>query len=929
MSQATNPRRTTLWFLAILIVGAGLRFVALGSVPPGLHFDEAVYGTMANEIGGGFWPVFFRSYTGREPLYMYLMAAVFQITGATALGIRLTSAIIGTATLYCVYLLMRELWPERVPRAALLAAALMALSYWHITVSRNGYPNVLIPPIECVAMLYLWRGWRDRKPAALTLGGALVGLVLYTYLAARLFPVTVAAFFCYALLVDRPLYSKRVWGLALAALAAVVVFAPLGAHFARHPHDFWERADQVLAQRVATGPELFRLYGENALRTFLGLFWQGDPRQHFNLPGKPILTLPVFVLFLLGLAVVARRWRQPAYAVLPIWLVGMSLPALLTAEPMPQTQRMFGVTPALYAVPALGLDAALAWLERQRWLLVKRLATLAVVLLLIGEGVHSSVTYFGIWARQPATLAIYNGDYVAAAQEADRRLDAGDTVVLQSYHYKHATVAFVAPRTVTDPRAVWATGHRLFVVPRREAKSDVIYLRPQDNPARPAIAALEEQLTEALAPLCAPDGQPIVTVRRLRPTALPSVDETGLGGFADLLTVLDSRLPKTAARDVKLPILVQWRAESAPGEGYDLRVHLTDAQGVLWAQSAGGEYLSGQWQSGDLVYQLYEISLPRGIPAGTYTARLVLSHPDRGQIPAHRDGQTSGPSLILGQVKLIAEGAYLAELAPATPLGAELLAQADSGDHHLAPGATLQVSVTWWARSRPTRDYTATLALLDADGIVQHRVTMPLAGEYPTTAWQPGEIVRGVYPLTIPTLPDGTYCLHLTVTGTEGAMDLGSVLVEAPAAAQEPPPIAHPLRASLGETIALLGYALPAGPTYVPGDQLSLTLYWQAVATPDVDAKVFVHLLDEYEHILTQDDNVPAGWQRPTMGWRAGEVVVDTHTLAIPNDASPGHYKIAIGMYDAATLQRLPLHDADGIPAPEQRLILATITIAP
>ncbi|RME46756.1 MAG: phospholipid carrier-dependent glycosyltransferase, partial [Chloroflexi bacterium] len=128
--------------LAVFIgFGAIIRLIALDRFPPGLHFDEAVYGLLARDILHGARPVFFSAWTGREPLYMYLMAPVQALVGVNTLAIRLTSALIGLATLPLTYLLGRELFSRRV---ALLATGLLATSYWHLTVSRNGYPNILI-----------------------------------------------------------------------------------------------------------------------------------------------------------------------------------------------------------------------------------------------------------------------------------------------------------------------------------------------------------------------------------------------------------------------------------------------------------------------------------------------------------------------------------------------------------------------------------------------------------------------------------------------------------------------------------------------------------------------------------------------------------------------------------------------------------------
>jgi hypothetical protein len=42
-----------------------------------------------------------------------------------------------------------------------------------------------------------------------------------------------------------------------------------------------------------------------------------------------------------------------------------------------------------------------------------------------------------------------------------------------------------------------------------------------------------------------------------------------------------------------------------------------------------------------------------------------------------------------------------------------------------------------------------------------------------------------------------------------------------------------------------------------------------------------------------------------TSQWRPGEYIQDSHKLEIPADAPPGPYLLAVGLYDAATEERL------------------------
>jgi 4-amino-4-deoxy-L-arabinose transferase-like glycosyltransferase len=114
--------------------------------------------------------------------------------------------------------------------------------------------------------------------------------------------------------------------------------------------------------------------------------------------------------------------------------------------------------------------------------------------------------------------------------------------------------------------------------------------------------------------------------------------------------------------------------------------------------------------------------------------------------------------------------------------------------------------------------------------------------------------------------------------------------------------------ARLGETVHLKGYRLsPEEGPITPGATLGLSLYWQTEAPLAAGYKVFVHLIDPAGQIAVQRDNPPVGESYPTTAWRPGEVIVDRHDLLIPVDAPPGVYRLAVGLYDGATLDRLPV----------------------
>ena len=144
------------------------------------------------------------------------------------------------------------------------------------------------------------------------------------------------------------------------------------------------------------------------------------------------------------------------------------------------------------------------------------------------------------------------------------------------------------------------------------------------------------------------------------------------------------------------------------------------------------------------------------------------------------------------------------------------------------------------------------------------------------------------------------------------------------------PPLQTPLAATFGDVVALVGIDLDGDLHAAPGQTVALPLAWQVLDRPGQDLVRFVHLVGADERPLAQEDTVPCGGGCPTSSWIAGEVLLDTAVLALPADLEPGRYSLAIGWYDPAAMQRLPVRDASGQPLPNERLILPLeVVVAP
>src|ERR1043166_5574227 len=99
------------WILVgILMIAGVLRLFALGAIPPGLWYDEAIYALDAMDVLRGRWTIFFTTETPpREPLFIYSLAGFFVVFGHSVVKARIVSALWGIATVAVFYPVARRI----------------------------------------------------------------------------------------------------------------------------------------------------------------------------------------------------------------------------------------------------------------------------------------------------------------------------------------------------------------------------------------------------------------------------------------------------------------------------------------------------------------------------------------------------------------------------------------------------------------------------------------------------------------------------------------------------------------------------------------------------------------------------------------------------------------------------------------------------
>ena len=906
-------QRRELWVGLCLCfyLATALRLFNLEGLPPGVHFDEAANGLLASEIAfDGERPIFISSYTGKEVLFFYLAAGVMRLVEPSVFGLRLTAVYISLLTLAATFWLGVELFRDK--RLALLATVFLALSFWHLLFSRLGFRAITQPLLQALMVAAWLRGGRKQAYGWFIFSGFCLGLLGYSYLAARLFPVLIVLA-AIPLLIKRPFSPRLIKQHLLLGAVALLVFAPLLFYFVQNPDAFWVRISQV---SPAANEQLTVFEGlQRALQMF---FWSGDPYIRFNLPFQPIFNPILGVLMSLGFVIIGVRfwryrghWQKSAALLLLLAPFIMLLPtALATNEIVPSNLRAIGLIPFIYFLPAV---AVIGLLERNWFSDQWRRALFILLFLLFVTSLtyETAVAYFQEWGNQVALVLETDGDLAAAAAFLDEFERAGETVFVASPHYQHPTVAFLSDHY---EQVKWLPESQALVFP---ARSEAIILYPAKSPAPEwALPYLETavHLTKNDT-----NENTFLEVYHFETAPTLNISVQQGANFSDVITLLGYDM--TFETEQAIVMTLFWSIDGQSPADVLPFVHLEDAEGYRWSQVETFAYPSEQWEAGDLIIQHIELPIPLGTPPGAYEIKLGLFNPASGDRLARFDenGRYAGDTFAIENIPVFAATPPSSLPSPPIPIqqpishGLELLGQ-NPLQPKIGTGEQLPILLHWFAAD-PVPPITLRFSLLKADGVGGRILAdnQPVYDSYPFHFWETPQYVIDRQLLTIPedTEP-GNYILNLRLLDalekTIGVFPLGAIAVEKTDRLFSKPEMDQAIAATFGNEIALQGYSLVEGDTAV-----ELTLLWQALQLPKADYTVFVHLLTpdgSCAPCVWQQDSMPMQNRYPTRRWLPNEYVLDTYQIELPENLPTGIYPIEIGLYLADSGIRLQVESA-------------------
>lgn len=840
--------------------------------------------------------------------YPSLLAGVLLIPLLAQVGRRMHGRCLGIVVTGLTAVNPLQIWYANEARMYTLPVLLVtAASYvlWRTIENSN---RVLLSQNQLIRPLFLYL--------------LLAGLAFYTHYTAALLIVGQGVF--WLLILWRQGYKRLLGGAALLGLLMAVPLIPytVPRFFSGYEANFVPVSPWVMLQDVVR---------------FFALGRSVD----FGAAGIIALNVATFLLLLVGVWRAQGGWRRPF---LLIWLLAIVVGLMFGSifKPMYQGVRhiMLG-SPAFLLLLGFGLvGLAGQWQQATSH---KRL--LAGIGLLLGVGV---VTVGPLIALNN----YYSGrfgkdDFRSLIQFVEARAGDNDAIVYNNAillplheHYRQRPDLFVTASPiypkwansspdqlaelaqtyeriwfVTDPPA---DGRDANGVVRQWLDSELLLISSTFFPSETVeVRARVYDTTPTDVATLPPNGRPLNTTWQDYPTLIGAVWRVA-----------------EPVQDSALWLDLYWQGEP-PASQDGLRFLLQGADGRPdWQTVETAVNLDDQpWQTISLNRRSYLIPLPDGTPPGSYT---VLAQPLLlSQIP-----QPLAKPMPVGNIQIAADstaretwpgGSARAIFTNGVRLQALTLA-----DTAVRPGHSLPITLFWQMTQPETlTNLGYSLQMVGQDGTVL-RSQEGRPGASWLTAWQPSQLLRepsglyfppetepGIYDLQLQLRQDG-----MLVAGRPSGWPFNSERVTIGQVEVQPwpqettlPTATTLVEAQFGESVVLHSYDLLIEP-----DALQLTLTWQATAVPPTNWFVFVHLVDDAGNIVAQRDVVPAEGLRPTLGWRANEVITDLHELTLPPDLPSGQYSLRVGLFEPDSFVR-PTVTQNNQSQPDNQIILPELTL--
>ena len=404
LTSKDYKNQVTLAAIIIIAVGVFVRVIGFGEIPIGFNQDEAFaayesysllnYGV---DSAGNPYPTFFVSWgSGMNVLESYLAIPFMWIFGYSEGVFRLPQLIFAILSMPAFFIVLKRFFGSKT---ALFGLGLLAISPWHIMLSRWGLESNLAPAFMLFGLLFLLKGLE--KNGYLLLSALFYGLSLYTYsttwLAVPLIIIIYGIYIIKSNIKIKPIYFISALAiLFLLALPHILflfvnsgVIPEIKTQFFTIPKMVAMRSDDISFLNIFKGESLINLFKilffqrDNTL-------WNSSGYGMFYYASLPFFAVGIVKLFGMLASNLKAKKFSGAYFVLGGFFVFILVSLSLSNLNVNKANGMHLFTLTIIAV---GIYTAVGWVNCKK---------IAVLIVTLTFAIHF-IFFFGFYFKDGGT----------------------------------------------------------------------------------------------------------------------------------------------------------------------------------------------------------------------------------------------------------------------------------------------------------------------------------------------------------------------------------------------------------------------------------------------------------------------------------------------------------------------------------------------
>ncbi len=374
--------------IILIIISALFIFYRFVDIPKYLAFDEIEFTKLALSLDKKPYTPYSSLATGHSTLYFYILLAPLKTFGVNVFALRFPAAIFGIMSVIMFYLVIKELknYELRIKNhnvLPFLLAIVFLTSRWFLNFARFSFEATFLLFLELTSIYFLLlanakilnffatldlatarRLQRSQKNLIssiyLITSGLFAGLAFISYTPGRIFFILPLTFFVFKLVNSLARRSLDEVGLTRKQflyflIPFVIIITPLTNYLINNKDTRINQQFFLMNHEMPINQKLTGLWS-NISSISLMFNIKGDMNGRHNYPGKPALNPILATLFIIGLIISIKDFKNLYNKLFLFYFLISLFPALMTYPwENPNMLRTFTVIPAVVYFIGLGL----------------------------------------------------------------------------------------------------------------------------------------------------------------------------------------------------------------------------------------------------------------------------------------------------------------------------------------------------------------------------------------------------------------------------------------------------------------------------------------------------------------------------------------------------------------------------------------------